>query len=152
MQSRISRELTPAFRHIPIARIEAYNSFKVEYHKVYDKFIRKSPSALEITPIKIAILDTGVDGDHPIFDAYRELKGKRNFYDASRKKTPDRHGHGTFAASLNLDYAPDAGLYVIKIADMENTSPEARVVVDVSRSLQLSILRRPSTTQLTSGK
>ncbi|KAF6838216.1 pfs domain-containing protein [Colletotrichum plurivorum] len=109
---------------------EGDQSFKEEYHKVYDKFVRKSPSALEITPIKIAILDTGVDGDHPIFYAHRELKGNRNFYDASRKKTPDRHGHGTFAASLILDYAPDADLYVIKIADKENASPEARVVVD----------------------
>ncbi|KAF6812644.1 pfs domain-containing protein [Colletotrichum sojae] len=90
---------------------EGDQSFRVEYHKVYDKFIRKSPSALEITPIKIAILDTGVDGDHPIFDAHREVKGNRKF-------------------RLILDYAPDADLYIIKIADKENASPEARVVVD----------------------
>jgi hypothetical protein len=40
------------------------------------------------------------------------------------------NGHGTFTASLILDYAPDAELYIIKIAD-ENATPSAETVAKV---------------------
>lgn len=84
--------------------------------------------------MKIAILDTGIDRDHDAFEAYEEnIKARFNFYNKSQKSIPDLNGHGTFTASLSLDYAPDAELYIAKIADRENATPNAKVVVDVSR-------------------
>ncbi|KAK1842039.1 pfs domain-containing protein [Colletotrichum chrysophilum] len=105
-----------------------YDDWKRRYLSVYEKFIEKYiPSYLE-SPIRIAILDTGIDEDHVLLEAHRDIKGKHNFYDTSRKRrVTDTTGHGTFAANLILDYAPDADLYVIKVAD-DNTLPDAEVV------------------------
>jgi hypothetical protein len=54
-----------------------------------------------------------------------------------RRTFPDRDGHGTFTASLILNYAPDAELYVIKIADKENARPDAQIVANVRDPLIL---------------
>ncbi|RSL44894.1 hypothetical protein CEP53_011007 [Fusarium sp. AF-6] len=108
-----------------------YLRWKAEYNDVYKKFVgdylQNSPSQ----PVKIAVLDTGIDRDHFVFEAREDnLKGKKNCYNESQKNVPDTHGHGTFTASLILDYAPDASLYVIKIADKENTRPDAKIVAN----------------------
>ncbi|KAM0085343.1 hypothetical protein ACKRZS_002369 [Fusarium odoratissimum] len=82
-------------------------------------------------PVKIAILDTGIDRDHPFLELYEDnMKGKKNFHNASQKNVPDTTGHGTFAANLILDYARDAHLYIIKIADKKNATPDAAIVAN----------------------
>ncbi|KAL6804134.1 peptidase S8/S53 domain-containing protein [Trichoderma sp. SZMC 28012] len=78
--------------------------------------------------IKIAILDTGIDIQHPHIDARREnIRDRYNWLSddetANLRLISDRSGHGTFAASLILDYAPDAQLYVAKIADDTPSKP-----------------------------
>lgn len=114
--------------------------WKSEYTRVYHKFVTQHLSDPALNPVRIAILDTGIDRDHYAFEAREEnLKGRRNCYNESQKNVPDRHGHGTFTASLILDYAPDAMLYVIKIADKENARPDAKIVVNVSRCTVLGI-------------
>lgn len=81
--------------------------------------------------MKIAILDTGIDEDHwAIGFRAKELK-KLNCY-GSQEDIPDLNGHGTFTASLILDYAPDAELHVVKIADEKDASPNAEIVINVS--------------------
>ncbi|KAH6960043.1 hypothetical protein BKA56DRAFT_662563 [Ilyonectria sp. MPI-CAGE-AT-0026] len=113
------------------AKTQRYLTWRSEYEKVYEKFIKKHIPDPPSKPVKIAILDTGIDRDHYAFEALEEnLKGKRNCYNESQKNVPDRNGHGTFAASLILDYAPDAMLYVIKITDKENARPAAKIVVN----------------------
>lgn len=122
---------------LTLYRINKYEDWKSGHKNVYNKFIEKHLSSSPSTPVRVAILDTGIDEDHPIFDAYGELKGKVNFYDESRKKkVPDGNGHGTFAASLILDYAPDADLYVIKISGKDNARPDAQVVIKVNELLE----------------
>lgn len=112
--------------------------WKSEYKKVYDKFIGDSLREFPRNPIKVAILDTGIDRDHYIFEAYEQnLKGKQNLHNPFQKNTPDRNGHGTFTANLILDYAPDAALYIIKIVDKGNAPPDAMVVANVSSTLAL---------------
>lgn len=84
--------------------------------------------------MRIAILDTGIDRDHDYINAREaNVKGRHNCYGDSQRSVVDRNGHGTFAANLILDYAPDAELYIIKIAD-GNVRPEARLVAEVSCS------------------
>lgn len=126
---------------------------------VYKKFITPHLKDPPSQPVKIAVLDTGIDRDHVFFDAREgQLKGRRNFYNEAQKNVPDTHGHGTFTASLLLDYAPNANLYVIKIADKENTRPDAKIVAKV-RSIgavsdcynAYTDARRPSTTLSING-
>ncbi|KAL7910879.1 pfs domain-containing protein [Trichoderma velutinum] len=96
-----------------------YRLWKSRYLDVYKRFI---PESLDLPNIKIAILDTGIDIEHLYIDARREnIKGIYNWLSedepADVRVATDMSGHGTFAASLILDYAPDAQLYVAKIAD-----------------------------------
>lgn len=100
--------------------------------KVYDKFIAEYISSPPPKPVKIAILDTGIERGHDAFEAREEaIKGRHNCYNESQRSISDINGHGTFTASLILDYAPGAELYIIKIAD-ENARPSAEVVAKVS--------------------
>ncbi|TQN69465.1 Subtilisin DY [Colletotrichum shisoi] len=112
------------------AESRRYGNWKTRYKDVYEKYIESSPSSTTTSnPVKIAILDTGIEGDHPVFDAYGDFKDKYNYYNESHKRrVPDGNGHGTFVASLIREYAPDADLYVIKIAGRDNERPDAQVV------------------------
>ncbi|KAH8586929.1 hypothetical protein B0O99DRAFT_527736 [Bisporella sp. PMI_857] len=108
-----------------------YLTWRSEYEKVYERFIKAHLPGSPSQPVKIAILDTGIDRDHYAFEAREvNLKEMRNCYNESQKKVPDRNGHGTFVTSLILDYAPDAELYVVKVADKENLRPDAKIVVN----------------------
>ncbi|KAL7928237.1 peptidase S8/S53 domain-containing protein [Trichoderma chlorosporum] len=114
-----------------IAETKQYLKWRSEYEKVYEKFISAHLLSPPPRPVKIAILDTGIDRDHHAFEAREEnIKAKLNCYNNAQKNIPDLNGHGTFAAGLILDYAPDAELYIAKIADKENATPNANIVVD----------------------
>lgn len=105
-----------------------YLNWRSEYLNVYDEFITAYLPNPPLNPIKIAILDTGIDRGHDAFEAREEaIKARLNFYNESQRSIPDLNGHGTFTASLILDYAPDAELYIIKIADL-NIRPSAAIV------------------------
>jgi len=95
------------------------------FQKVYEKFIEKPMQTRPQSAVKIAVLDTGVDLNHPDMDARdKKLKGKYNWTNEKLKKTVhDSNGHGTHIAGLLLDYAPDAELYIAKIAENKPSNP-----------------------------
>lgn len=99
------------------------------YQALVGKHLPNSPS----NPVKVAVLDTGIEKGHPLIDPRRDrLPGQKNFYNASQNGVADTHGHGTFTGSLIMDYAPDASLYIAKIADKDNAAPDASIVAGVS--------------------
>ncbi|KAL6690548.1 peptidase S8/S53 domain-containing protein [Trichoderma pleuroticola] len=113
------------------AKTRDYIKWRSEYENVYSKCIRAYLLDPPSRPVKITILDTGIDRGHDAFEAREEnIKAKLNFYNNSQRSITDLNGHGTFTASLILDYAPDAELYIAKIADKENATPNAKIVVD----------------------
>ncbi|KAH7469509.1 hypothetical protein FOMA001_g14601 [Fusarium oxysporum f. sp. matthiolae] len=113
------------------AETEKYRTWRSEYEDVYKTFVGDYIDQKSTQPVKIAILDTGIDRDHPFLELYEDnMKGKKNFHNASQKNVPDTNGHGTFAANLILDYARDAHLYIIKIADKKNATPDAAIVAN----------------------
>ncbi|KAL7940991.1 subtilisin-like protein [Trichoderma barbatum] len=109
----------------------AYLHWRSQYDKVYTNFITTPLSLLSPKAVKIAILDTGIDRGHDAFEAREEyIKGRFNCCDESQKNNiRDLNGHGTFTASLILDYAPDAELYIMKIAH-SNDRPNAVIALN----------------------
>jgi subtilisin family serine protease len=76
--------------------------------------------------IKIAILDTGIDTEHPSIQAAKAnrnpfnqvflnpIQAQKSFFTES---TLDTHGHGTQVAATILKIAPRADLYIAKVAN-----------------------------------
>lgn len=67
-----------------------------------------------IRRIKVAILDTGLDDSARIFDFYNEPKWI-DFVDDS-PSCKDSNGHGTHLVSLLMRTAPEAEIYVARVA------------------------------------
>ena len=76
--------------------------------------------------MRIAILDTGVDARHPeIRAALKEKRIVRYFPDSANAISDpelldplaDRHGHGTHGTSVLLRAAPNAAIYIARVAD-----------------------------------
>ena len=86
-------------------------------------------------PVRIAVLDTGIDLNHPDIEARQEqIKGKYNWVNSRYKnKVPDNLGHGTHITNIVLDYVPNAEIYVAKIAG--NEPPVPKIVADVRKCL-----------------
>ncbi|KAI1658708.1 pfs domain-containing protein [Daldinia decipiens] len=128
-ESRFFDDETISEAHSPEA-CSNYLSWKFRYQAVYDKFITPFASSLAFPPVKIAILDTGIDLTHPDVEARSDsIKGKYNLLNEKFKnRVHDRNGHGTFGFGLLLDYAPDAQLYVAKIAEDKPSNP--RVIAE----------------------
>jgi subtilisin family serine protease len=84
-----------------------------------------SPKLSATQQVKIAILDTGIDLNHPDVQARNEnIKDKYNWLNEKAKSiVHDVGGHGTFVTCLLLDFASDAEIYIAKIADKKPASP-----------------------------
>lgn len=72
----------------------------------------------EKRPLKIAVVDTGLDRNDPRFSKVLCKMGHRNFTDGTND-TKDTHGHGTHVAGLIKQYAGESGycLVILKFYD-----------------------------------
>ncbi|KAL8365506.1 hypothetical protein RB595_004360 [Gaeumannomyces hyphopodioides] len=96
---------------------ELYKKWKKSYQRAQRRLF---PDDCVISqPVRIAVLDTGLDLGHDSIPAERIIQ-KRNWVDPGRQDDiRDHDGHGTFVAGLLLKYAPDAELYVGKVCDAD---------------------------------
>ncbi len=94
----------------------------------------------ELPRVKIAILDTGVDLNHPFIKA-AQMRIRKEY---SRRDSPirlvkdftdlgeaDKDGHGTLTTTLLLRVAPRADIYVAKVATGK-TSGQCDHIANVS--------------------
>ncbi|RDW57735.1 hypothetical protein BP5796_12536 [Coleophoma crateriformis] len=65
--------------------------------------------------IRIAVLDTGIDLDHPIIAKCKIRIANCRSWVVDDASVSDTHGHGTHIASVLLKLAPSADLYVARV-------------------------------------
>lgn len=100
------------------------------------KYIKKPLGYLrdnDNPPVKIAVLDTGVDSKNPFIRGARKanrIKALKSFVKTD-ESTEDGVGHGTHVAALLLNVAPDAQIYIAKVAQDENI-PSDHNIAEVS--------------------
>lgn len=93
-------------------------------HKTYKHHV---PEPVTQDRVRIAVLDTGVDPNHPDMDTER-IRSVRSWVNGKNggeedRQAGDEFGHGTHTAGILLDLAPDADIYVAQIATKEPVSP-----------------------------
>jgi thermitase len=72
-------------------------------------------TVLDGAEVVVAVIDSGVDGDHPIFENHTVLDGFNTFN--SRQKAFDDVGHGTHIAGIIAMRSPQAVIAPYKIVD-----------------------------------
>jgi len=82
--------------------------------------------------LRVGVLDTGIDYNHPIFAPYLNpatgrLRG-RNFSTDNPNDTMDGHGHGTHVAGTVIALAPDIELWNYKVLNDQGGGQEDRIV------------------------
>ena len=98
--------------------------------------------------VKVAIIDTGIDKDHP--DLQANVKGGINFVSnpswrpANSKKWDDDNGHGTHCAGIVaavdneegvIGVAPEADLYGVKVLDRTGSGYISDIVAGIEWSV-----------------
>ncbi|KAL1604742.1 hypothetical protein SLS60_004282 [Paraconiothyrium brasiliense] len=94
----------------------------------FEKFQRLTDTIDEgkCPPIKVAILDTGIDLQHNDIVACAErIRDVRSWADGSHGvqdwASGDQHGHGTHVAGILMDCAAEADIYIAKITQDEKS-------------------------------
>lgn len=84
----------------------------------FNHIVRSHISADTHRPIKVAILDTGINNSHPEFFGQSRIKALKSWTDS--QADVDISGHGTHIASTILSLTLNVHLYIAKISE---TSP-----------------------------
>ena len=148
--------------HTNLALVVIYPTIGLQ--RLGSKFVRCSQNSDEDSRTKIAILDTGIDLDHVDMQAQEErIKSVRSWV-GGRNGREDReggnvYGNGTHVAGLLLDIAPQADIFVARIAEGGELKPTDHIadnIADVSSpytaTLRKSHLSRLSEWRLRHGR
>jgi len=115
-----------------------------ELERVHKEVIKNRP--IPSVPVKVAIIDTGVDITHPKLARFRgeQLHPKRcrGFPDdLNHDPTVDKHGHGTYVTDVLLTTAPDVNLYIARVLGDHDIDPPPDQVVKVRFIIPPSVLK-----------
>lgn len=99
--------------------------------------------------VKVAVLDTGIDWNDPLVRGAKEriVKWKNWAGDCedqapdSPQQVHDEAGHGTHITALLLRIAPEAKVYIGRVADRNGAMVAAEKIAEVSFLDVLSVLR-----------
>lgn len=102
----------------PTKNVVQYNAVAVRETPWHVSYV-KAPESWAKNPaargkgVKVAILDTGVQADHPGLGG--AVKGLYNAITKQPNTATDGHGHGTHCAGIVHSIAPEADIYAVKV-------------------------------------
>ncbi|KAL6902513.1 hypothetical protein GGI43DRAFT_422189 [Trichoderma evansii] len=106
--------------------------------KKINEFVeRKRRQFTVTTPVRIAILDTGLDKDFLTFKTksslLKSIVDEEDFVSPCTQTMTDTFGHGTFMARLIMECAPGADILVVRVAEntkeLENSRENIRKAI-----------------------
>lgn len=127
----------PPFQPVNIAKFDP-EAVKTKNHPWHVTLV-KAPESWAKNPaargkgIRVAVLDTGVQADHPGFNG--KIVGQ---YDAIRKRegsAVDKHGHGTHCAGIVHSIVPEAELVAIKVLGDDGSGS----VSDIAHGIDVAV-------------
>jgi hypothetical protein len=124
-----------------------------ELKDLSDSINKDIPSGIEVEPIRVAILDTGVNMERRFFKSagrQARIKGQADFVPGSEsfKTANDTFGHGSMMAQLLMEAAPLVDVYIARVAeDTKSLAKSTQGIVAVSRPLPFG-LALPCTAQV----
>lgn len=127
------RSIRPARRHVT----------QLDETLLVHEILEPLRSALTGRGVRIAILDSGIDLNHPDLKGRVDLNASRNFSsEGAPHYVNDMNGHGTHVAGIIAGngptyrgVAPDAQLVICKIFDHLGTAEEGRVDLAVQHAI-----------------
>ncbi|KAI0440550.1 hypothetical protein F4803DRAFT_526839 [Xylaria telfairii] len=97
----------------------------MDLKKISEQVERKRRECRATTPVRVAILDTGLNRDFPAFKAndglIKSITDEKDFVNFDAPAMMDTFGHGTFMARLIMECAPGAEILVARVAENTNT-------------------------------
>ena len=140
-----------------LEREKAAEDWIKDFHERFRKrLFRGFHRPEDVQRVRIAILDTGIDAEHPYiqkkwlrpeYDKSNngiEDRGYRDFVSEEPSRPVDNDGHGTHKAGIILKMAPEASLHVARVAD-NNTSIQRDELL-ASRIAKVGVLESLDTT------
>jgi hypothetical protein len=110
--------------------------------KISEQVERKRRECRVTTPVRIAILDTGLDRDFPVFKEksglIKSITDEVDFVNPGALTMTDTFGHGTFMARLIMTCAPGAEILVARVAENMNELKSSQMnIKEVREVVQL---------------
>ncbi|TDZ16274.1 Subtilisin Carlsberg [Colletotrichum orbiculare MAFF 240422] len=102
----------------------------------YCQYLHEEDRIPEVVPVRVAILDTGLNSKLPFFcnepSRLKKIVAYEDFVGGTTdlKHMIDTNGHGSFMARLLMEVAPHAEVYVARVAaDSKSLSKSSRNIV-----------------------
>jgi subtilisin family serine protease len=98
--------------------------------------------ARPLKPVRVAVVDSGVDARHPdlrarVVEAWRvETRGGVRAVPAARGRNQDLFGHGTGVAGIVTRIAPNAEIVDVRVLDRRNEAGGEMLVAGFERALK----------------
>lgn len=111
----------------------------------YKTYLQSAIGEDYLKPITVAVLDTGIDTDHPMFEG-RISQYSHNYVDTANSSNPeDDHGHGTHVAGIICDLTyKNVKILALKVLDANGNGELINITNAIEYAISLKATSIPN--------